>query len=402
MSKPRQKASGKWEVTLRHPDIPGGRKAFSFDTEQKAQQYSDQWRLMKMAGLEPPAELLKSTPRSGDTLAVIIRAWISSGQAAPSSLSPLGSLVSEVGTVKLADANYTWLSGYLQSLKVKNNLAPNSIRHRIQGLGRAIDEYLRNNPDLTIQNPVKLLPKGYSTYTVLDAQLAAVNGGEARVDVVRDRRLHPGEEDRIVKALSGHIREDRERGLELLGGNALLTMFMVIVYSGLRLREAYTLKRSSIDLTSKVIRVQSTKQRRGKVVFRDVPMRAEVHQALVKYLSTRSLLPAANLFPFMDEEPGLSMTKVSSRLSARFTTAFAYADCPGLHEHDLRHEATCRWLEMRDATGNWMFRSEEINRLMGWSANSVMAQRYASFRGTDLAARMWAVPEAPVGVKALG
>jgi integrase len=209
---------------------------------------------------------------------------------------------------------------------------------------------------------------------------------------VRDRRLLPGEEDQIVFVLSGGHMPGKQRGLHLAGGNALLTMFLVIVNTGLRLKEAYTLKRNQVDLDAKVLRVQSSKQWRGKVAWRDVPMRPEVHAALVKYLATRSMLPSAWLFPFMDEEPGLPIKKVSQRLSFRFKLAFEYAGIKGLREHDLRHEATCRWLEMRDATGNWMFRLEEVNRVMGWAANSTMAQRYASFRGVDLAARMWATP----------
>jgi integrase len=96
----------------------------------------------------------------------------------------------------------------------------------------------------------------------------------------------------------------------------------------------------------------------------------------------------------MDEEPDLPIKKVSQRLSFRYRLAFEYAGIVGLHEHDLRHEATCRWLELKDATGNWMFRLEEVNRIMGWSSNSTMAQRYASFRGSDLAARLWATSEA--------
>ncbi|NMM21543.1 MAG: tyrosine-type recombinase/integrase [Rhodoferax sp.] len=394
MAKPRQKASGMWEIALRHPSLPGGRKYFTFDTEAQAMAYGEQWSLLKMAGIQPPAELLKPATKKAIVLAHLIRTWANSGLAAPTQHSSLGSLMTEVGAVNLEDATYTWLAGYLQQLKVKNNLAPNSIRHRIQALGRCIDEYLRHNPTVVFSNPVRLLPKGYSAYTDLDKKLVLANGGKAKIDVSRDRRLHKGEQERIVAALSGFQRPDRERGLLLLGGNSMLTMFLVIVYSGLRLKEAYTLKRGGIDLEHKVIQVQSSKQRRGNIAFRDVPMRPEVHAALVHYLATRSMLPGANLFPFMEEESDLPIKKVSSRLSARFTTAFDYADCPGLHEHDLRHEATCRWLEMRDSSGNWMFRSEEINRIMGWSAGSVMAQRYASFRGSDLAARMWATPEA--------
>lgn len=388
----RQKQSGKWEIALRHPSLPGGRRYFTFDTEAEANAYAEQWRLMKMAGIEPPAELLQPKAQTQATLAQVVRAWANSGHAAPTQKSALGSLVMEVGAVKLTDATYAWLMTYLQRLKVENNLSPTSIRHRVQALGRALDEWMRHHPDVVMQNPTRLLPKGYSGYNDKDKALVLAAGKAPKADQVRDRRLLPGEEERILFALSGGVMPGKQRGLQLLGGNALLTMFLVIVNTGLRLKEAYTLKRGQVDLDAKVIRVQSSKQWRGKVAWRDVPMRPEVHAALVKYLATRTMLPSAWLFPFMDEEPGITMTTVSQRLSFRFKLAFQYVGITGLREHDLRHEATCRWLELRDATGNWIFRLEEVNRIMGWAANSIMAQRYASFRGVDLAARLWATP----------
>ncbi len=95
------------------------------------------------------------------------------------------------------------------------------------------------------------------------------------------------------------------------------------------------------------------------------------------------------LFPFWDGDPE-SLDQVTGLLSARFASIFDYANCSGLTEHDLRHEATCRWFELRDSRGNWMFRSEEVSAAMGWKPGSVMARRYASFRAEDLAARLWA------------
>lgn len=399
MARARQKPSGKWEIGLRHPSLPGGRKYFTFDTEAEANAYADQWRLMKMADIAPPAELLQAAAKNSATLAQVVRAWINSGLAAPTQQSALGSLVMEVGAVRLIDANYKWLMGYVQQLKVKNNLSPASIKQRCQALGRSIDEYLRHHPDVVILNPTKLLPKGYANYSDVDAKLAAAAGGVAKENIERDRRLHPGEHEKIVRVLSGYQREDKQRALQLKGGNALLTMYLVIVNTGLRLKEAYTLTRGQVDLDAKVIRAQNSKQWRGKVSFRDVPMRPEVHAALTHYLSSRAMLPSARLFPFMDEEPDLPIKKVSQRLSFRYKLAFEYAEIEGLHEHDLRHEATCRWLELKDSTGNWMFRMEEVNRIMGWSSNSTMAQRYASFRGSDLAARLWAA-SAPVAADA--
>ncbi len=325
--------------------------------------------------------------------------WSDSGFAAPTQILTLKTLTREVGSVRFSEAGYKWLTGYLRTLKVEKNLSPTSIKHRIQALSRAIDEYLRNNLDVTISNPVKLLPKGYSTYSDVDAQMVKAKGGKVKVSEVRDRRLLPGEHEKILAVLSGYERPDRARGLELKGGDALLTLYLLILNTGLRLREAYTLTRGQIDTESKVIRVKETKQWRGKISFRDVPMRPEVHQALSSYFASRPPFErSALLFPFLEEE-GVEkgkkgLTRASSRLSFRFRIAFEYMGIVDLHEHDLRHEATCRWLELKDAGGRDMFRLEELNKIMGWKPGSVMAQRYASFRGVDLAQRLWPVQEA--------
>ena len=406
MAKPRLKPSGKWEIGLRHPSLPHGRKYFTFDTEEEAEIYSRQWKMMKGAGLEPPVALTQpASPAGGVRLVRVLGEWSDSGFAAPTQILTLSTLTREVGSTKLAEADYTWLTGYLRQLKVEKNLSPGSIKQRIQALGRAIDEYLRHHPELKLANPVKLLPRGYAVYGDAETKLVTAKGGRVKVNVQRDRRLLPGEHEKIIKVLSGYERPDRARGLQLKGGNALLTLYRLIVDSGLRLREAYTLRRHQVDLEGKVMRVQDTKQWRGKVSFRDVPMRPEVHRALQDYLATRpAMLPNAWLFPFMEEEGvkegAKGLVTVSSRLSFRFRIAFEYMGIEGLHEHDLRHEATCRWLELKDARGLPLIRLEELNRIMGWKAGSVMSQRYASFRGEDLAARLWpveAVREAPAG-----
>ena len=124
-------------------------------------------------------------------------------------------------------------------------------------------------------------------------------------------------------------------------------------------------------------------------------MSPAVHKALADYLETRAMLPGAWLFPFMEEEGVKEYRTVSSRLSARFRVAFEYMEIMDLHEHDLRHEATCRWLEMRDASGNFLFRLEEVNRIMGWAPGSAMAHRYASFRAEDMAAKLWPTSAGP-------
>lgn len=93
------------------------------------------------------------------------------------------------------------------------------------------------------------------------------------------------------------------------------------------------------------------------------------------------------LFPFWDGSPD-GLRKTTARLSARFAVLFDYAQVPAMTEHDLRHEATCRWVQMRaPRVGGWAFSDVEICRIMGW-ADTKMMVRYASLRGEDLAARL--------------
>jgi len=382
---PKKTASGKYELQLRHRALPKGRRYFTFETEAEALQFAEQWRLMKQAGLPPPAELLAPEP-DRRTLGVAIRSWSNSGKAAPTEHVTLGLLMQEVGNVLFSALSYAWAEQWVSDLKVKRNLAPNSIRHRVQALNHALDHFLRKNPEIKIGNPLKLLPKGYSAYTDVDRQLAEAKGGKAKIDRTRDRRLHAGEYEAICRALSGCQRPDRERALALEHGNAMLALFQLIHFTGLRLKEALTLTRGQVDLDRRVVRAQASKLWRGRVAFREVPIRKELHAALTVYLATRAMLPTAALFPMMDGEE--DYRPVGKRVSGNFRTAFSYAGIDDLTEHDLRHEATCQWFELRDGAGGWLFRPEEINRIMGWTPGSTMAQRYASFRAQDLAARL--------------
>ncbi|MEZ5704759.1 MAG: tyrosine-type recombinase/integrase [Burkholderiaceae bacterium] len=177
-----------------------------------------------------------------------------------------------------------------------------------------------------------------------------------KVNVARDRRLLPGEHEKIVAVLSGYERPDRSRGLELKGGDALLTLYLLILNTGLRLREAYTLTRGQIDMENKVLHAMETKQWRGKISYRDVPMRPEVHQALSSYFASRPPIEPVRMSSHSpprrrDRGRKKGLVRTSQRLSFRFRIAFEHMDIVGLHRHDLRHEATCRWLELKTKTG---------------------------------------------------
>lgn len=398
MSSIRKSRTGKWELSIRHKllDRP---LYFTYEADQEAaaRAYGEQCDRWLAAGIVP-AELQEQAKRpvaSAALLGPVIRAWLNSGEPSQSDQDTLGPMFNGLAPLKLIDLNYLWAERWVRHMKLESNLSPGSIRKRVQAVARAIDWHLRKSPDAMVGNPLRLLPRGYSTYNAKDAREAEALGKSARIDIQRDRRLLPakgsdlGEEALILNALDGQKRTDRERSLALKDGPAMRMLFQLILWSGLRLREAYTLTVDQVDMRSRVILVRSSKQWYGREKWRRVPIRPELLPALNNYIAGSVAAEAgALLFPFWNGTPE-NLAATSNRLSQRFRGLFAYAGCTGLTEHDLRHEATCRWFELRVPSGEWMFRAEEINAIMGWAPGSVMAARYASFRAEDLAARLY-------------
>lgn len=388
MASVRKTRTGRFELTIRNSKLLPKPVYLTFDDESAAKQYGEQVDRLLAAGIVP-AGLVEDRTSPAERVSVILRAWLNSGQPSKSDMPLLELLLTEVGGLKVDQLTYTWAEGWVRGMKLEQNYSPGTIRKRVGAFSRALAWWMRSHPDVQFANPLQLLPDGISSYTAQDARDAAALGLKAKVDVERDRRLAPGELERIEAALAGVKRPDRERALELQYGGALRTLFHLILYTGLRLREAYTLMRGNVDLERRVIRVQTSKQRHGRIVWRDVPMRRELHALLTDYLASTEGRPEQPLFPWWDgQRDDETLGQVTTRLSGAFRRLFAYAECADLHEHDLRHEATCQWFELRRPDGAWVFRAEEIGRIMGWKPGSKMAARYASFRAEDLAARL--------------
>lgn len=402
MASVRRTPRGRYELTIRNRLLPKP-VYLTFDTEPEARAYGDQVDRLLAAGVVP-TDLVRQDvqPKHTERLRYIIGAWMASGQPSASDMDLLALLQVELGRVVIADVTYAWAEAWVRAMKLDQdkNYAPSTIRKRIGALSRCLDWWLRQAKDVNFGNPLKLLPRGLAAYSSKDGQdvaalnaAAAEDGGKSirvRVDVHRERRLRPGEFDKITAALAGAQRPDRERPLSGEDRPALAMLFTLIVWTGLRLREAYTLARGQVNLEARKIAVSTSKQWHGRVKWRDVPIRPELLAPLAQYLQSLPDDGAQQLiFPFWGGDPA-ELAKVTGRLSARFRTVFEYAGCDGLTEHDLRHEATCRWYEMRDPrTGGWLLREVEIPAILGWAPGSKMPQRYASFRAEDLAARMY-------------
>lgn len=367
-----QPRGSKFQLRVKHALLA---KPFfwTFSTREEAAAYGANLEAMLDRGIVPVELMPQEGGAARDTrlLASVITAYRAQGALSSSEDDLLGAVGAELERLRMEDLTYAWAEGYVRSLKTDRQLAPGSIRKRVGALARVIDWHHRVTTGRDQVNPLRLLPRGYSVYSGRE-------GVPVKVDVVRDRRLLPAEEAAVRSALSGVKRAGRERAL--VPDPAFALFFDLVLDTGLRLSEAYRLRCD--QLGAGFLRVEGSKGHRGAAKPRTVPLKPVLRGKLGKWCEGRVGL----MFPFWDGTPE-GRKRATSNLSARFAVLFDYAGVSDFTEHDLRHEAACRWFELRDGQGRWALSEIEICRVMGW-ASTKMALRYASIRGEDLVERI--------------
>ena len=401
--------SGRYELTISHRLLEKGRVMRNFADPDEAVAYRG--RMLKVLDLGfVPEELTRQAARTvnrtgpaakarpsvvvpvaatkigsqsptiSDMLDQYLRA--DSAQIADSDRPNVQTLAKELQG-RVDGIRTDWVDAWIRHLKRECRLAPGTIRKKVESLARALDWWNRQKHQngTAPPNVLRLLPVGYSAYQDDD-----VGPGEERpADEKRDRRLEDGEYDEIVAVLQGKHRPDKQRPWAGDDANDFLMLFRLIVGTGMRLREAYRIRVRDVRFSLATIHVPRSKTGAA----RDIPMTQQIEDQLKAYIEQRARKSRDDIvFPFWegsDSKPVLD--GVSRMLSRRFSSLFDHCGCKGLTEHDLRHEATCRWMELRAADGQWMFRSEEVQIITGHQ-NVQMFKRYLSMRGSALAQRL--------------
>ena len=365
-----QGRGNKFQLRVKHKLLP--RPFFyTFDTEDAARAYGRQLERLLEKGIVPQ-DLLDPTTSVSPRVVDVIDQYVADAPVTASDTELLGVVSKEVVGLRVTGLTYQWVQSWVRRLKTVQNLAPGTIRKRVEALARVVDWHLLSTVHNKAGNPLRMLPKGYSTYSDQDKVLLP-KGKKVKTDVSRNRRLTPAEYERCLAALKGVKHPDRERALRV--DPDFILLFDLILDTGLRLMEAFRLRWDQVDLVKGVIRVEGTKGHRGVIKHREVPLKSR--------LKARLKGGEGLVFPFWngvkEEEK-----KASKRLTVRFGKLFEYAGVEDITEHDLRHEAACRWFELRRPDGAWRFSDVAVCRIMGWSDYS-MILRYASLRGEDLA-----------------
>jgi len=336
---------------------------------EAAEQYGRQIEGLLAQGIVPAALLEREQPKQEIwTVHRCIAEYLRHNAVPVSDQKLLNAVMASVAKLGTGSLNYEWAECWIRDMKRINRLTPGTIRHRHGALARCFDWMTRKHPEIMAQNPLRLLKRGFATYTDADAKMLAKQGYKPRVDEERDRRLSRDEEGRIQKWLQR--RPDDE------------LLFELALQTAMRMRECYILHLSQINLTQRTIFLDHTKNGSS----RQVPLPTPTVELLSAYMESYKTAIAARggrLLPFWSGDLSDEALYVTTRnLSARFAYIFKRCGAADLHFHDLRHEATCRLYEKTRL-------SDVLIAKITGHKDIRMLRRYASLRGSDLAAHLW-------------
>lgn len=354
-----------WEYTVKRAGVLPKPIYLTFKSEAEGDAYCRNLEALLDKGIIPADHQSTIGVR---TISALVREYERDAHPSSKDKSAFGPLLKRHGDVPLQVINAAWVDAWIAEMKRVEKLAPASIRARVGALARATDWGVRKGLLTLPDRPLRSLPDGYAQYTQADK---AVNGG--RIDVERDRRLEPGELEKLLAVIDAGVIPRKQRPLVIEHKEALRLLVVLAVETAMRLREMYTLSTDQVDVSKRTIFLNTSKN--GSK--RQVPLSSVALAALKDHLPDAGEM----IFPWWDGEPK-SLVKTSDYLSKLFGSVAEAAGCADLKFHDLRHEAVCRLYERTRLS------DLQISLITG-HRSLVMLRRYSNLRGSDLAASMW-------------
>lgn len=336
----------------------------SFDDRAEGEAWAKEIEALLDRGIVP-ASLLKTDEDLPTNVKELITVYIRNTSVPQSEVGYLMTVVKDVGNVDLKKIEYEWVEKWVNYLKRTRNLSPTTIKHYIGSMARCFDWSIKKT--YVPNNPFRMLPKRYATYTPADCD-ALGEGMSKKEEQHRDRRLAASEEESIRKVLSGKYLTGRERTLPYDPGFEL--MFNIAIETGMRLSEIYTLERQQIDLTNATIFLDRTKNGDRRQVA--------LSSIVIEHLKAIELPESGYILAF----GGPKNKKTTDALSRRFSRVCEHAKVDDFHFHDLRHEYTSRLYERTTLS------DVEIAKQLGWKSLK-MALRYANLRASTLSKKLW-------------
>jgi integrase len=357
----KRKRGSSWEYIVKRKGVLPKPISLTFRDEAEGDAYVAHLEKLLAAGIVPGE--FRDRSDALVTLGQALRLYVDTVHITDDDVRLLAALDFEMGSRPIDRADYPWAEAWVQALQA-SGLSPSTIRKKVGALARCLDWVVRRGGSMLAANPLRMLPRRYATTAT------------GRKDVERDRRLHDGEEPRIMAILNREKPEGRERALALPHADGLRLMFTLALETAMRMREIYTLGPDQVDLSQRTIFLDKTKN--GDK--RQVPLSSVAVAALAAYLSGHH---GDKVFLFWDGDTGAEALRSTTRgLSAQWRRIFSAAGCVDLHFHDLRHEATSRFYERTKLS------DIEISRITGHKDLRTL-RRYSNLRGSNLAEKLW-------------
>lgn len=372
----KRKRGDRWEYTFKKAGVLDKPLYLTFASEAEGDAYAKKLDALLDRGIVPGEHL---EPARVGNIEQLARMYMREVHIGPKDTQVLATVCNLVGTVPLANINAAWVDGWVSDMKRLHKLAPATIRAKVGALARCTDWGMRKALLVLPDHPFRTLPDGYAQYSKTDAALA----GGKRVDVERDRRLDPGEHERILAVIESGVLPRKQRPLVIEHKDAVKCLYLLATETAMRLREMYTLTLDQVDFAKRTIFLDKTKN--GSK--RQVPMSSVAVAVLREYLEVRSVT-TNHLFPWWDGSVKESVLgEVTDSLSKLFHNnrspgIFDVAGCVDLKFHDLRHHAVSTFFERTTLS------EMEIMKISGHRTMRMLA-RYANLRGSNLATRLW-------------
>lgn len=389
MAGKKQFGNGTWQFTFKKAGVLEKPIYLTFATEAEGDEYARKLEALLDNGIVP-TEFKRET--NVNTIEQLAREHEREAHPSDKDLGAMRAVIKVRGSTPLRAINAGWVDDWISEMKRIENLAPATIRARVGALARATDWGMRKGYVVMPDHPLRTLPDGYAQYTKTDEAVAGVK----REDVERDRRLEPGEFEKILAVIDGGVLKRAQRPLVLEYPRSHRVLLVLAVESAMRMREMYTLTLDQVDLVKRTIFLDRTKN--GDK--RQVPLSSVAVTVLREYLQNRELRegqPVEVLFPWWSgTRDKRELIALSDYLSKRFIDIFSQAGAEGLKFHDLRHEATSRLFEKTTLA------ETQIMKITGHKSHRMLL-RYANLRGSDLANSLWTALLAviPVGLVTL-
>lgn len=364
MATKRERKNGSWEFCFQKKGLLPGRVWFSFDTLEEGEAYEARAEALLEKGVIPP-EMMEG---GLDLVSGFLALYEVSLSFTSSDREVVGPVTEDVGRVRVTVVDYAWVENWVARMK-ERGLSPSTLKKRVGLLARCFDWGMRTGKLSLINNPFRLLPKGYATKDV---------GSQTLWDGQRDRRLERrtitlkgvGGEEKVFHSEEEAIRSVLKDSMETL-------LFDMALETAMRMREMFTLEWGQVNLGQRTIFLDRTKN--GDK--RQVPI-SSVLYALLKPLKDGAD-EKARVFPWWDGNTSSeALKRCSVNLSHRYASRFEKAGCPDLRFHDLRHEGTARVYERT------RFTDLQVASITGHK-DLRQLKRYANLRASSLVEGMW-------------